>query len=61
MIIQREIKTQENMQVIDVGLVPRSMLVILKDDLVDFVKVGDDIIVTVLFAKVATLVQRCSM
>jgi hypothetical protein len=28
----------------DVGLVPRSMLFILKDDLVEFVKAGDGIV-----------------
>jgi len=40
------------MQALDVGSVPRSMPVILKDDLVDFVKADDDIIVAgILFAK----------
>ncbi|XP_057860774.2 probable DNA helicase MCM9 isoform X4 [Cryptomeria japonica] len=48
----QEIKIQENMQSLGVGSVPRSIPVVLKDDLVDFVKAGDDIIVTgLLFAK----------
>ncbi|KAH9299790.1 hypothetical protein KI387_031472, partial [Taxus chinensis] len=48
----QEIKIQENMQSLGVGSVPRSMPVILMDDLVDYVKAGDDIIVTgALFTK----------
>ncbi|EPS66337.1 hypothetical protein M569_08440, partial [Genlisea aurea] len=48
----QEIKIQESTQVLGVGAIPRSILVILKDDLVDIVKAGDDIIVTgVLTAK----------
>ncbi|KAL8097457.1 putative DNA helicase MCM9 isoform X2 [Apium graveolens] len=42
----QEIKIQESTQVLDVGAIPRSMPVILKDDLVDIVKAGDDVIVT---------------
>ncbi|XP_031262197.1 probable DNA helicase MCM9 isoform X2 [Pistacia vera] len=42
----QEIKIQESTQVLGVGVIPRSILVILKDDLVDIVKAGDDIIVT---------------
>lgn len=60
----QEIKIQENMQALDVGSVPRSMPVILKDDLVDFVKAGDDIIVTgILFAKWRPLSKdvRCDL
>lgn len=48
----QEIKIQESTQVLGVGALPRSILVILKDDLVDTVKAGDDILVTgVLTAK----------
>ncbi|KAI5661365.1 hypothetical protein M9H77_20688 [Catharanthus roseus] len=48
----QEIKIQENTQVLGVGAIPRSIPVILKDDLVDMVKAGDDVIVTgVLTAK----------
>ncbi|XP_030478340.2 probable DNA helicase MCM9 [Cannabis sativa] len=42
----QEIKIQESTHVLGVGAIPRSILVILKDDLVDIVKAGDDIIVT---------------
>ncbi|KAK3128734.1 hypothetical protein QOZ80_6BG0465700 [Eleusine coracana subsp. coracana] len=42
----QEIKIQENVQLLGVGSIPRSMPVILMDDLVDIVKAGDDIIVT---------------
>lgn len=36
----QEIKVQESTQVLGVGAIPRSILVILKDDLVDVVKAG---------------------
>lgn len=36
----QEIKIQESTQVLGVGSIPRSILVILKDDLVDLVKAG---------------------
>ncbi|XP_062075068.1 probable DNA helicase MCM9 [Humulus lupulus] len=42
----QEIKIQESTHVLGVGAIPRSILVILKDDLVDVVKAGDDVIVT---------------
>ncbi|XP_062099937.1 probable DNA helicase MCM9 [Humulus lupulus] len=42
----QEIKIQESTHVLGVAAIPRSILVILKDDLVDVVKVGDDVIVT---------------
>ncbi|KAF0902728.1 hypothetical protein E2562_019076 [Oryza meyeriana var. granulata] len=42
----QEIKIQENIQVLGVGSIPRSMPVILMDDLVDIVKAGDDVVVT---------------
>ncbi|XP_050363646.1 probable DNA helicase MCM9 [Argentina anserina] len=42
----QEIKIQESTHVLGVGAIPRSIHVILKDDLVDIVKAGDDIIVT---------------
>ncbi|XP_035540173.1 probable DNA helicase MCM9 isoform X2 [Juglans regia] len=48
----QEIKIQENTQVLGVGAIPRSVPIILKDDLVDLVKAGDDAVVTgVLTAK----------
>lgn len=48
----QEIKIQESTQVLGVGAIPRSIPVILQDDLVDIVKAGDDVIVTgVLTAK----------
>ncbi|XP_062177766.1 probable DNA helicase MCM9 isoform X4 [Alnus glutinosa] len=42
----QEIKIQESTQVLGVGSIPRSIPVILKDDLVDVVKAGDDVIAT---------------
>ncbi|TVU12043.1 hypothetical protein EJB05_45664 [Eragrostis curvula] len=42
----QEIKIQENVQLLGVGSIPRSIPVILMDDLVDTVKAGDDVIVT---------------
>ncbi|XP_010547918.1 PREDICTED: probable DNA helicase MCM9 isoform X2 [Tarenaya hassleriana] len=42
----QEIKIQENTQVLGVGVIPRSILVILIDDLVDTVKAGDDAVVS---------------
>ncbi|KAI4299117.1 hypothetical protein L6164_032607 [Bauhinia variegata] len=42
----QEIKIQESTQVLGVGAIPRSIIVILKDDLVDMVKAGDDVVVT---------------
>ncbi|OAP08281.1 MCM9 [Arabidopsis thaliana] len=42
----QEIKIQENTQVLGVGVIPRSILVVLKDDLVDNVKAGDDVVVS---------------
>ncbi|XP_073011260.1 probable DNA helicase MCM9 isoform X2 [Typha latifolia] len=48
----QEIKIQESTQLLGVGSIPRSIPVILMDDLVDIVKAGDDVIVTgVLSAK----------
>lgn len=42
----QEIKIQESTQVLGVGSIPRSIPVVLMDDLVDVVKAGDDVIVT---------------
>ncbi|KAA8536431.1 hypothetical protein F0562_028909 [Nyssa sinensis] len=42
----QEIKIQESTQVLGVGAIPRSIPIILKDDLIDIVKAGDDVIVT---------------
>ncbi|KAL2903150.1 putative DNA helicase MCM9 [Bienertia sinuspersici] len=48
----QEIKIQESAQLLGVGVIPRSIRVILQNDLVDIVKAGDDVIVTgVLTAK----------
>ncbi|XP_078440975.1 minichromosome maintenance 9 isoform X2 [Wolffia australiana] len=48
----QEIKIQESVQVMGVGSIPRSIPIILMDDLVDIVKAGDDVIITgVLSAK----------
>ncbi|KAI9120423.1 hypothetical protein K1719_007456 [Acacia pycnantha] len=60
----QEIKIQESTQVLGVGVIPRSILVILKDDLVDIVKAGDDVIVSgVLTAKWSSEVKdvRCDL
>ncbi|KAJ9552059.1 hypothetical protein OSB04_016104 [Centaurea solstitialis] len=42
----QEIKIQESTQDLGVGAIPRSVPVILQNDLVDIVKAGDDVIVT---------------
>uniref|UniRef100_A0A0E0L9E0 Probable DNA helicase MCM9 n=1 Tax=Oryza punctata TaxID=4537 RepID=A0A0E0L9E0_ORYPU len=42
----QEIKIQENIQLLGVGSIPRSMPIVLMDDLVDIVKAGDDVVVT---------------
>ncbi|KAG6535677.1 probable DNA helicase MCM9 isoform X1 [Zingiber officinale] len=42
----QEIKIQESTQLLGVGCIPRSISVILMNDLVDMVKAGDDVIVT---------------
>ncbi|XP_078157298.1 minichromosome maintenance 9 isoform X1 [Carex rostrata] len=48
----QEIKIQESAQLLGVGSIPRSIPVVLMDDLVDLVKAGDDVIITgVLTAK----------
>ncbi|GFP86780.1 probable DNA helicase mcm9 [Phtheirospermum japonicum] len=60
----QEIKIQESTQVLGVGAIPRSIPVILKDDLVDIVKAGDDVIVTgILTAKWSSDVKdvRCDL
>ncbi|CAI9104079.1 OLC1v1002690C1 [Oldenlandia corymbosa var. corymbosa] len=60
----QEIKIQENTQVLGVGAIPRSIPVILRDDLVDMVKAGDDVIVTgILTAKWSSCVKdvRCDL
>ncbi|XP_047064342.1 probable DNA helicase MCM9 [Lolium rigidum] len=60
----QEIKIQESVQLLDVGSIPRSMPVILMDDLVDIVKAGDDVIVSgILSAKWSSDVKdvRCNL
>lgn len=60
----QEIKIQECVQLLEVGSIPRSMPVILMDDLVDIVKAGDDVIATgILSAKWSSDVKdvRCNL
>ena len=42
----QEIKVQEQIQSLGVGNIPRSMITILEDDLVDSCRAGDDILIT---------------
>ncbi|PXF42811.1 DNA helicase MCM9 [Gracilariopsis chorda] len=42
----QEIKVQEKIQHLDVGSIPRSLIVVLTNDLADTVKPGDDVVVT---------------
>lgn len=42
----QEIKIQEKIQNLDVGSIPRSLIVVLTDDLADTVKPGDDVVIT---------------
>ena len=41
----QEIKIQEQLSLLNVGSIPRSMMVVLEDDLVDRCKPGDDVVV----------------
>ena len=41
----QEIKVQEQIQKLEIGTIPRSICVILEDDLVDLCKAGDDVTV----------------
>ena len=42
----QEIKMQEQIGSVGVGSIPRSLIVILTDDLVDTCKAGDDVVIT---------------
>jgi DNA helicase MCM9 len=42
----QEIKIQEQTTKLAMGTIPRSMFVILHDDLVDYAKSGDDVTIT---------------
>ncbi len=42
----QEIKVQEKVQNLDIGSIPRSLIVVLTDDLADTVKPGDDVVVS---------------
>nr|XP_043630756.1 probable DNA helicase MCM9 [Erigeron canadensis] len=60
----QEMKIQESTQVLGVGVIPRSIPVILQDDLVDVVKAGDEVIVTgILTAKWSPALKdvRCDL
>jgi DNA helicase MCM9 len=39
----QEVKVQEQVQKLDVGQIPRSLWVVLENDLVDSCKAGDDV------------------
>jgi DNA helicase MCM9 len=39
----QEVKVQEQVQKLEVGKIPRSMWVVLRDDIVDTCKPGDDV------------------
>eukprot|EP01156_Anaeramoeba_ignava_P022712 Anaeramoba_ignava/c20965_g1_i3.p1 GENE.c20965_g1_i3~~c20965_g1_i3.p1 ORF type:complete len:575 (-),score=173.49 c20965_g1_i3:569-2293(-) len=55
----QEIKIQEHFGKLEVGAVPRSMIVILEDDLADMCKAGDDIFVTgLVLARWRTLIPK---
>ena len=41
----QEVRIQEQVRAVDVGSIPRSMCVVLQNDLVDSVKAGDDVMV----------------
>ena len=41
----QEMKIQEQLSLLNVGSIPRSMMVVLEDDLVDRCKPGDDVVV----------------
>lgn len=41
----QEVKVQEQVQRLTMGTIPRSMWVVLEDDLVDACKAGDDVII----------------
>ena len=41
----QEVKVQEQVQRLTMGTIPRSLWVILEDDLVDVCKAGDDVII----------------
>lgn len=47
----QEIKVQEKLDIFSVGSVPRSVIVILEDDLVDSCKPGDDVTIKYCFKK----------
>ncbi|XP_067274786.1 DNA helicase MCM9 [Pseudorasbora parva] len=56
----QEIKIQEQVQKLSVGSIPRSMLIILEDDLVDSCKSGDDITVYgVVYQRWKPMFQDC--
>ncbi len=46
----QEIKITERAQDLDVGSIPRSIIIVLTDDLADKVKPGDDVVVTGILA-----------
>ena len=42
----QEVKVQEQVQRLDVGKIPRSLWVVLENDIVDLCKAGDDVTIT---------------
>ena len=54
----QEIKIQEQVQRLAVGTIPRSMWVVLQDDLVDSCKAGDDVTIwyEIIFDKIMFVV-----
>jgi hypothetical protein len=60
----REIRIQEPVQALAVGAVPRSIVVVLEDDLVDVLRAGDDVVVSgILLHRWGNLTvgQRCEL
>lgn len=61
----QEIKVQEKVQNLDIGSIPRSLIVVLTDDLADSVKPGDDVLVAGIlhrrWNKNLVIDQRCDI
>lgn len=61
----QEVKVQEKIQNLDVGSIPRSLIVVLTDDLADTVKPGDDVVASGIlhrrWNKSLVIDQRCDI